>query len=384
MQLPSEHDETAPRTGTKIRILAGKLFNSDTLTFSENQVIDVDQESGLIVDVRNWSGEEENGEDGKSQIIDLRRMTILPGFVDVHVHRPKSSIYPHQEGINGVVGAESADGVDGCVREVRKQIGTGADWVKIYADYKPRSRILDVSPSNSGRSISTFNDSELRAMIDTVHSYGVKIAAHAQALSSFKRLLRLGIDSIEHPVLDYGSDPQADAIDNLFSDWTSQDHTTFWVPTLAVIYKMKEFTGGKDTRANAAWERSAHMFKRALEVGFDKIACGGDTGAFPHGENALELKLMVELGADIRKVLRWATLSGWECLRDLNWEMTGAISLPLGDNDVRFGCIKSGWAADIIAIDSEDIEREFEHALERVVFVMKGGKIYKGGEIGSS
>ncbi|KAK1234606.1 hypothetical protein PQX77_002191, partial [Marasmius sp. AFHP31] len=292
---------------------------------------------------------------------------------------PKSSIHPSQEGIDGVVGAEAADGIDGCVKAVRKQIGTGADWIKIYADYRPRSRMLDVSLTTAARLIPTFAEPELAAMINTAHSYGVKIAAHANTLSSFKTLLSLGIDSIEHCVQDYNSKTSTNSnpIDDLFSTWSRNHSKTFWVPTLAVYHKFKQYKGGNDPKANGDWDRTAQMFKRALELGFERIACGGDTGAFTHGENALEMKLMVELGADPKKVLRWATLSGWECLRGMYWETTSDSDV-VGDNDVRFGCIKKGWAADIVALDSDDVESEFDRAVDRVIFVMKGGKVYKG------
>ncbi|KAJ8085245.1 hypothetical protein PM082_004039 [Marasmius tenuissimus] len=247
--------------------------------------------------------------------------------------------------------------------------------------------MLDVSPTTAARLIPTFTEPELHAMITTAHSYGVKIAAHANTLSSFKTLLSLGIDSIEHCIQDHNprtltnSDSNLSPINDLFSTWSRNHPNTFWVPTLAVYYKFKQYRGGNDPKANADWDRTAEMFKRALELGFERITCGGDTGAFTHGENALEMKLMVELGADPKKVLRWATLSGWECLRGMHWETTttSSSSTVVGDNDVRFGCIKKGWAADIVALDSDDVESEFEHAVDRVTFVMKGGRIYKEG-----
>ncbi|KAG7100221.1 hypothetical protein E1B28_001996 [Marasmius oreades] len=470
MQLPTDSEEskmnTIISTNTKIRIIAGKLFNSDTLTFSEQQVIVVDGESGLIIDVHGWSQQDED--EASIPTVDLRGKTVLPGFVDVHVHMflhsyaetpwddqltkeslaertiratvhakktlmvgfttvrdlgtegaedadialrkslsgrkplipgpryfcanraivasgsygPKSTSHPHQEGIDGVTGAAVADGVDGCIREVRKQIGTGADWVKVYADYKPRSRIVGVSPRAGTRDISTFNEAELKAMIDTAHAYGVKIAAHAQSLSSFKSLISLGIDSIEHSVVSYGSQTASLAIEDLFSTWMNESSrgvvkSPFWIPTLAVYYKMAQFAGDKDPQRNVAWDRASNMFRQALSIGFDRIACGGDTGAFSHGENALEMKLMVRLGADVKKVLGWATLSGWECVRGMDWEMSVMEADGQGGaNDVRFGCIKPGWAADIVAV-GRDIEKDFESALDSVEFVMKEGRIYK-------
>ncbi|KAF9258142.1 hypothetical protein L218DRAFT_877749, partial [Marasmius fiardii PR-910] len=67
-------------------------------------------------------------------------------------------------------------------------------------------------------------------------------------------------------------------------------------------------------------------------------------------------------------------LSGWECTRPMGWEEESFVG---GDHDVRFGCVKPGWAADIVAVGSEDVERDFEGAMDRVEFVMKAGMIYK-------
>ena len=128
------------------------------------------------------------------------------------------------------------------------------------------------------------------------------------------------------------------------------------------------------------WESTQKGFKRALELGVDRIACGGDTGAFPHGENALEMKLMVRLGADWKKVLSWGTLGGYNCIKPFPLEGDGSeesdADVWVADHVVKFGCIKPGWAADIIALDG-DLERDFEATLDRVVFVMKSGRVYK-------
>ncbi|EGO31269.1 hypothetical protein SERLADRAFT_456159 [Serpula lacrymans var. lacrymans S7.9] len=122
----------------------------------------------------------------------------------------------------------------------------------------------------------------------------------------------------------------------------------------------------------------------------DNIACGGDTGVFAHGENALELVLMNRLGADWRKVLKWATLGGWECIRSMKWEgRKGEARFAkvrdlredpriVGDNEVPFGAVARGFIGDIIAT-SGNFESDFESAVsaDNIQFVMKGGKVYK-------
>ncbi|PFH53704.1 hypothetical protein AMATHDRAFT_136983 [Amanita thiersii Skay4041] len=123
----------------------------------------------------------------------------------------------------------------------------------------------------------------------------------------------------------------------------------------------------------------------------DNIACGGDTGVFAHGRNALELVLMRQLGAGWERVLSWTTLGGWKCVRGMEWEgeegkqmladaekcqCDHALDLERG---VPFGVIRKGWAADIIALEGlvDGDFGEFKKAVERASFVMKGGRVYK-------
>lgn len=158
---------------------------------------------------------------------------------------------------------------------------------------------------------------------------------------------------------------------------------TFFVPTLGAYYTI----GSQDPNV---WEDARSTFKEALTVDGLRIACGGDTAVFPHGENALELKLMAHLGADPKSVLQWATLHGWECVRGLQWEGEAGRErierLPelledvreTGVNDMAFGVIAKGFAADIIAT-RWDPERDFETAVDQssIGFVMKTGRVYK-------
>ena len=162
----------------------------------------------------------------------------------------------------------------------------------------------DVSPRLFGQSSRTFNDEELKAMVAAAHDSGVKVAVHAQTCEAISSVLSLGVDSVEH-----GCDLYLEP--SLVSKFAKSKETT-WVPTLSVFYK--------NARTSDGWGKATQSFQGALRVGMENIACGGDTGAFSHGENALEMKLMVKLGADWRKVLKWATLGGWELIRPMDWE----------------------------------------------------------------
>lgn len=250
-------------------------------------------------------------------------------------------------------------------------------------DYRFRSRVADVSARTAASDITTFNKKELEALTETAHSLGVKVAAHAahwHARGTNGMLEGVGVHSIEH-----GYDMVID--DDAAIDSSLTAHAgTIWVPTLAAYYTMGRGQGGRQD----VWMRAQRTFQRALALGMENIACGGDTGVFAHGDNALEMKLMVQLGADWRKVLRWSTLGGWECIRGLGWEgPAGAARLArvaeleedaksVGDNDVAFGAIRRGFAADLIAT-SGDLAGDFENAVDKtaIAFVMKGGRVYK-------
>ncbi|KDQ20340.1 hypothetical protein BOTBODRAFT_101627 [Botryobasidium botryosum FD-172 SS1] len=463
------------KSAREIRILVSSLFEPETLAFLHNKTIVVDAETGLIRKVRSHDQLDDRceAEDGDVRIIDLRGLTVLPGFVDTHVHcepnqqssptvflhpysetswtdqvtresitertvravnhakktllagfttvrdlgtegaedadialrkcishplsltpgpryfcanralvstgayGPKGDLHPHREGVDGMRGAEVVDGEDECRKAVRRQIGAGADWIKvaIYEYYRTRSRMSEVSEDVGAASFPLFTKSELKCIIDTAHALGVKVAAHASRADTIKTLISLGIDSIEH-----GTSMDVQTLEEL----QRCDKPITWVPTLAA-YITSDPHGSK-------WKESARVFRAALDMGGVRIACGGDTGVFPHGKNALELQLMVKLGADWREVLKWATLGGWECVRGMQWEgkegerrlralaaLQESGSCPrMRDNDVPFGAIRPGFAADIIAT-SGDLSTDFFNAVEpkSIEFVMKGGRVYK-------
>ncbi|KAI0275291.1 hypothetical protein BC834DRAFT_928010 [Gloeopeniophorella convolvens] len=463
-----------------IRIYAGRIFDSPEATFLPHRVLTVSEASGLIIDVQSYNPDEiEHNATAlfaNSKAIDLRAHTLLPGFVDAHVHfflrpyaetswedqltkeslaertvratvharrtllagfttvrdlgtegaadadialrkalsgpaalvpgpryfcanraivstgsyGPKSAVLVNKEGIDGITGAEAADGIAGCVRAVRRQVGAGADWIKIYADYRVRSRVAPASIAASRAAIPTFSLEEVKAMVDTAHRAGVKVAVHTtndetvHALTRGPELRGSRPDSIEHGTAFQQPD------DHRHTDSSApgpgvdpQQHPITWVPTLAAHYTLGSEPGG-------AWERSARAFRSALHAGADDLACGGDTGVFAHGDNALELRLMAALGAAPARVLRWATLGGWRCVRSRAWEGdAGRARLArvgelredarvVGDNEVPFGVLGAGFAADIIATRG-DLEGNFAAAVHRdsICFVMKGGRIYK-------
>lgn len=208
----------------------------------------------------------------------------------------------------------------------------------------------------------------------------MKVAVHAYTADVIGRLLPLGPDTIEHGGNLFDTSRGGDGAD-IVRQWAETRNGPTWVPTLAVFHSLSEMNPG-DVET---WEQAKKSFQTVLEIGGVesaiaggkgiKICCGGDAGAFAHGDNGLEMVWMRKLGAGWATVLYWATLAGWECVRGSEWEGTR------GKERIRaFGVIRNGWAGDLVGIEGVldgDVE-QFEQAIMKgVQFVMKGGTLCK-------
>ncbi len=220
-------------------------------------------------------------------------------------------------------GAEEADGVDSLTRVVRDQIGHGADWIKVYADYRWGTQ--GAAP--------TFSLDELKLAVETAKSANVPVAAHATTTEGMRRATLAGVETIEHGD---GGTPEIFRL--------MKEHGVALCPTLAIA-------------GNNA-ERKKGVFQAALAAGVT-IVSGSDVGVFAHGDNARELETMVQFGMPLIDALRSAT-------------SISARVLHMGD---KIGMVKPGLFADVIAVEGDPTHDV--SALRRVKFVMKGGAVYK-------
>jgi imidazolonepropionase-like amidohydrolase len=236
-------------------------------------------------------------------------------------------------------GAEEADGHDALIQAVRRQIGKGADAIKIYADYR-WGLMAEARP--------TYTVDEIKLIVEVAKSSGRSVVAHASTAEGMRRAILGGCETVEHG--DAGT-PDIFAL--------MKQHGTALCPTLAAGDAVSQYRGwkkGQDPEPARIREKRV-TFKQALDAGVT-ICAGGDVGVFSHGDNARELSMMVDYGMKPLDVLRSAT-------------SVNADVFHLADR----GRVKAGLLADLVAVEGDPTKTIAD--LRRVQAVMKGGIFYK-------
>jgi imidazolonepropionase-like amidohydrolase len=237
-----------------------------------------------------------------------------------------------------MLGAEPADGND-LVRVVRDQIGKGADFIKIYADYRWGRNDEDM-PS--------FTLEELKLINEVTRSSGRVMVCHAKSKEAIRRAVLAGAETIEH----------GDFIDVELGKLMKEHNATYY-PTIAAVDMISQYRGWEKGKAPEP-ERvtiKKKSFQDAIQSGV-AIGMGGDVGVFPHGENVLEMELMVEYGMKTFDVLKAAT-------------SVNARAFHL-ENEVGF--IKKGLKADLLIVTGDPSKSISD--LRKVKMVMKEGVVY--------
>ena len=262
-----------------------------------------------------------------------RLITVTRAIVATGSYGPRRADYSFDPG----QGAQEATGPEEIARVVRSQIGHGADWIKVYADYR-------WGPGGEARP--TFSESELKTLVETAQGSGRPVAAHATTEEGMRRAVMAGVETIEH------GDGGTREVFRLM-----RRRGVALCPTLAATEAYAQYFEG--------WKRGSQpvpqsvidkraSFRAALDEGVT-ICFGGDVGVFSHGDNVRELEAMVAGGMTPLDAARAAT-SG------------NARIFHLIDR----GRIAPGLLADLVAVKGSPTQDV--GALRRIMMVMKDGR----------
>lgn len=238
-------------------------------------------------------------------------------------------------------GAQEVSGVDEAIRATREQAGRGADWIKLYADYRV---------GVDGGTQPTLSLAEMKAIVDTAHLSGRPVAAHASSDEGVRLAVEAGVDSIEHG---YGA---TEATFRLL-----KQHGVAYESTLTAVEStaqyFEHYVPGQ-SEPTARMKEAERAFRTALKLGVT-IGNGSDVGVFTHGDNWREPSNMVRDGMTPPQALHAATNVAARILRQQD----------------KFGRIAPGLRADLAAF-SGDPSTHIDD-LKHPVFVMKDGTVYR-------
>jgi imidazolonepropionase-like amidohydrolase len=259
---------------------------------------------------------------------------ILGGHEDAIGYNPEQHVLPN---------ATWANNANELVTVMREQYKLGADFTKIYETGRD---------SVTGGKLTTpyqFSEAELAAAVHEAARVGKRVAVHATGEPGTLYAARAGVASIDHAYQ--------------LSDETMRlmrEKHIFAVPTFAILEYFIDHASSPEqsARYRETQEMHARELPKQLAAGVP-IALGSDVGPFPHGTQGREFALLVKYGMTPLAAIQAGTLNGAKLL----------------DWDGQMGALKPGHFADIVAVPGNPLTDI--SVLQKVVFVMKGGVIYR-------
>lgn len=264
-----------------------------------------------------------------------RMIVATRAIVATGSYGPKELSYD----IEVLKGAAEADGNDALIKEVRTQIGEGADVIKIYADYRWGMN-KEAEP--------TFTLDELKKAVEVANSSGREVVVHSSTAEGMRRSILAGVTTIEH-----GDDGTPEIFKMM------KEKGVALCPTISAGEAIEQYHGwnkGIDPESERV-KAKRRSFKDAMDAGVT-ICMGGDVGVFPHGDNVREMEAMVDYGMKSIDVLKSATSVNADVFKISN----------------QVGRIKAGLLADVIAVEGDPSENVSQ--LRKIKLVMKSGVVY--------
>jgi imidazolonepropionase-like amidohydrolase len=311
------------------RTLEGAYNAQITLDAGFTTIRDVETEGAGYADVALRDAIEQGLAEGPRMKVATRGIAAL-GQYEPFGLSPELTNFP--------TGAQMISGVEDARRTVREQIGHGADLIKVYADWANPTLTVD----------------EMRVIVDEAHKQKLKVAAHATTAEGIKNAVAAGVDSIEH-----GTGANREDLEMM------KAKGIFLVPTVGLAYALSdpqrrdELSPKQRQRREAYRQQMQQVIQLAEDLGVP-IASGFDAESpQTQGKNANELVALTVVGMTPLQAIRAATVNASELI---GWQD-------------RIGAIEAGKLADLIAVDGDPLSDI--KTLERVKFVMKGGKVVK-------
>ena len=238
------------------------------------------------------------------------------------------------------------NGPDEARKVVRLHYKEGADLIKAM----PSGGVMDLGTNGSGPQMT---EEEIRAIVETAHDYGMKVAVHAHGAEAIRRSVVAGVDSVEHGTFMDDEDIKL-----------MVQHGTFYCPTVytgqyvAEQAKKGAYPATVAAKAIAIGPQIMNTVTRAYKGGV-KFAYGTDAGVYPHGQNWEDFIYLVKAGLPPAYTLQMATINA---------------ALLLGHED-EVGTVAPGKYADLVAVPGNPLDDI--SLMSKVSFVMKAGVVYK-------